>query len=88
MSSFGPPTPRRLAAGLFLLLALFLAVPAPARAAAAAPAVRRGVAATAAPPLAGWTSGWGGYLRTRTGVVQFCIVVAAFALLILIKKLH
>ena len=86
MSSFRPPTPRRLAAGLLLLLALLLAFPTPA--AAAAPVVRGAAVAATPAPLASWKSGWGSYLRTRTGVVQFCIVIAAVALLILIKKLH
>jgi len=86
-SHSGSTRPRsRVGAVLFFLL-LSLAAPAPARA-APAPARATAAAAAAPAPLASWTDGWKAPLSTRTGVIRLCVIVAAFALIILIKRLH
>jgi hypothetical protein len=67
---------------LVLFLALFLAAPTPVRAMAPSSEAAPVVAAAPAPPLLL------GITTDRTGIIQICVVVAAVAILILIKKLH
>jgi hypothetical protein len=88
MFSFPRSTAPRFRSGsvvFLLLLTLFLA--APARAAGPVP-TRTAVTATAPAPLGAWYHGLRGLTNSRTGIIQICVLVAAIALLILIKRLN
>jgi hypothetical protein len=73
---------------LLLLLALVPAAPAPLHAQESVPQRASQPVAASGAPLADWSSGGGPSVQNRTGIIQICVIVAAVAILILIKRLN